>query len=398
MPEVTELKAITVTRRISRTGIEESRIEKLRKVVEEAAVAGPFSIIVAQIDPDAIGSAFGMQEVLAQLGHTSNIYYQGKVSHAQNEALCNKFGLMGRMRSIPNRFGESDDVPMSPDSARIAFNNSLVNPILVDSSRANDSRLPFPIAPVIVVDHHGQADVFEDVNTFIWVDETAGSACTMVAELLSEITPENWEFKPDLALMLALGIYTDCGDYLRTGERDDNAYTWVKRYASSTDLVNLAKYKRPFSFLKNLARAVQYVEKFDTYRKGRILGGMGRIPEKQGDDLAMVADELLRTVGAPLAVTWALIEKKERTGEITLNIRVCARSEDYTTNLAETLGNRFGKKAGAKNLPDGSAQGGALFEFPVGPWLKDDEMEEIVNRRIIEWFFEREESSTGDSE
>ena len=395
MPEATELKAVTVTRRISRTGIEESRIEKLRKVVEEAADAGPFSIIVAQIDPDAIGSAFGMQEVLSHLGASSNIYYQGKVGHPQNEALCNKFGLMGRMKPIPKPVVATDK-----GSQRLAVECEFSNPVLVDSSRANDSRLPFPVAPVLVVDHHGQADVTEDVNTFIWVDETAGSACTMVAELLSEVTPENWEFKPDLAVLLALGIYSDCKDGLRTGERDDNAFMWVKRYANSTDLINLIRYKRPFSFLRNLAHAVDYVEKYDTYRKGRIMGGLGRIPEKQGDDLAMVADELLRTVGAPLALTWAMVELKDQaTGTTTTKIRVCARSEDYTTNLAEALGTPFGNKSGAKTLPDGTAEGGALMEFPgLDPWLKDSEMEEFVNKCFIEWFFGSASATGSDSE
>lgn len=374
---------ITVTRRIKRPGIESNRVEKLRQVVDEAADGGQFSIIVAQIDPDAIGSAFGMQEVLSLLGKTSTIYYQGKVGHPQNEALCNKFGLMGRMKALPSRHDTE-----SGDPERNSIN--LTNPVLVDSSRANDSRLPFAIAPVIVVDHHGQSDVGEElVNTFFWVDESAGSACTMVSEILSEISPDNWEMKPDLAVLLALGIYTDCKDGLRTGERDDNAYAWIKRYANSTDLINLIRYKRPFSFLRNLAHAVSYVEKYDTYRKGRIMGGLGRIPDKQGDDLAMVADELLRTVGAPLALTWAMVEVKDpSTGSTTTKIRVCARSEDYTTNLAEALGTPFGNKSGAKTLPDGTAEGGALMEFPgLDPWLKDGEMEEFVNKRFIEWFF-----------
>ena len=397
MTEATETQpkteAIAVTRRIQRPGIEETRVEKLRRVVEEASDAGPFSILVAQIDPDAIGSAFGMQEVLSLLGRTSTIYYQGKVGHPQNEALCNKFGLMGRMKAMPSRYDAE-----AGESGRI--NIALSNPILVDSSRVNDSRLPFSFSPMIVVDHHGQSDIGEEsVNTFFWVDETAGSACTMVSEILSEISPENWEIKPDLAVLLALGIYTDCKDGLRTGDRDDNAYSWVKRYANSTDLINLIRYKRPFSFLRNLAHAVTYVEKYDTYRKGRIMGGLGRIPDKQGDDLAMVADELLRTVGAPLALTWAMVEVKDpTTGLTTTKIRVCARSEDYTTNLAEALGTPFGNKSGAKTLPDGTAEGGALMEFPgLDPWLKDGEMEEFVNKRFIEWFF-GSPSTSGESE
>lgn len=375
MTETAEMKAVAVTRRIQRPGIEESRVERLRRVVETRAEHGAFAIIVAQIDPDAIGSAFGMQEVLNLLGASSTIYYMGRVGHPQNEALCNKFGLMGRMRPMPS--------------------DKLDNIILVDSSRTRDSRIPYIVEPVVVVDHHGQTDIQEGENTFIWVDETAGSSCTMVAEILSEVTPEKWEFKPDLALMLALGIYTDCKSNTRAGERDNQAFTWVKRYASNTDLSALVNYKRPFSFLKNLARAVQYVEKYDTYRKGRILGGLGRIPEKQGDDLAMVADELLRTVGAPLAVTWAVVETKNaQTGEVVPKVRVCARSEDYTTNLSEALRTRFGDKSGAKILPDGSAEGGALFEFPgVGPWVVEGEMEDLIHRRIMEWFFDKEEAT-----
>jgi nanoRNase/pAp phosphatase (c-di-AMP/oligoRNAs hydrolase) len=268
-----------------------------------------------------------------------------------------------------------------------------INAVLVDSSRSKDSRIPYAIDPVVVVDHHGRSDVEETEDTFVWVDETAGSACTLVAETLSEITPEKWEFKPDLALMLALGIYTDTQSNTRAGDRDNQAFAWVKRYASATDLAALVNFKRQFSFMKNLARAVQYIERYDTYRQGRILGGLGRIPEKQGDDLAMVADELLRTVGAPLAVTWAVVETKSATtGEVVSKIRVCARSEDYTTNLSEALRTRFGDKSGAKILPDGSAAGGALFEFPgIGPWVAEVEMEDIIHRRIMEWFFDGEE-------
>jgi nanoRNase/pAp phosphatase (c-di-AMP/oligoRNAs hydrolase) len=378
MSETAEMKAAAVvTRRIQRPGLENDRAARLQRIVTEHTSTGPFAIIVAQIDPDAIGSAFGMQEVLNLLGASSNIYYMGRVGHPQNEALCNKFGLMGRMRPMP---GEKPD-----------------NIVLVDSSRGKDSRVPYLMSPVIVVDHHGRTDLEEGENTFIWVDETAGSSCTMVAEILSDVVPEKWEFKPDLALMLSLGIYTDCKSNTRAGDRDNQAFAWVKRYSSTTDLSALVNYKRQFSFLKNLARAVHYIEKFDTYRQGRILGGLGRIPEKQGDDLAMVADELLRTVGAPLAVTWAVVETKGQTGEIVPKVRVCARSEDYTTNLSEALRTRFGDKSGAKILPDGSAEGGALFEFPgVGPWVVEGEMEDLIHRRIMEWFFEQDEKPTED--
>ncbi|MGD9728566.1 MAG: bifunctional oligoribonuclease/PAP phosphatase NrnA [Nitrospira sp.] len=387
MTEMVQQEKTAVTRKLPRPGFDETRVEKLRRVADACSANGPFSIFIAQIDPDAIGSAFGMQEVLSVMGHTAHIYYQGRVGHPQNEMLCSKLGLTSRMRPIP-----VPDEHGPPDVL-------VTNVVLVDSSKKKDSRLPFELNPVIVVDHHEKSDIKDSDDIFLWLDESAGSASTMVAEILSEITPEKWEFKSDLALMLALGIYTDCKSNTRSGERDDQAYAWVKRYTDNATLADLVNYKRKFSFLEHLARAVAYVKKYDTYRKGRILAGLGRIPEKSGDDLAMVADELLRTVGAPLAVTWAMVEVKSAdTGETTVKIRVCARSEDYTTNLGETLSARFGDKSGAKSLPDGSAEGGALFELPgMGPWLKDDEMEEIVNRRIIEWFYDQKDTGTTDS-
>jgi nanoRNase/pAp phosphatase (c-di-AMP/oligoRNAs hydrolase) len=384
MTEVADEKAASaVTRKIPRPGIKDDRLLQFTKVLEEAnKYSGkPFSIIVAQIDPDAIGGAFGMQELLRVLEFESTIYYAGKVAHPQNESLCNKYGLLSKMRPVSELF--RDDV--GKEDRCFAE-----NVVLVDSNRAQDSRLPSSVTPVIVVDHHRNTDVKETDSSFVWLDEDGvGAASTMVAELLSELTPDDWEFRSDLAMMLALGIYTDTKGRTRAGARDDSAYAWCKRYANTSDLMHLILYKRPFTFLKNLSRGVQYVEKHDTYRQGRILAGLGRIPEKQGDDLAMVADELLRTMGAPLTGTWALIEGEDGA----CKIRFCARSEEPGINLTEHLQKRFGRNSGAKNLPDGTGEGGALFEFPTGPWLKDDEMEEIVNRRIIEWFFDKDDKS-----
>jgi len=147
-------ETMTVTRKIARPGIDESRIEKLKRVAEERSEYGPFAIFIAQIDPDAIGSAFGMQEVLTQLGHSSHIYYQGRVGHPQNEALCQKLGLMSRMRPImETEEAQSGEPPK--------------NIILVDSSRSKDSRLPFMVDPVIVVDHHEKSDIKDRGDIFL---------------------------------------------------------------------------------------------------------------------------------------------------------------------------------------------------------------------------------------
>jgi len=374
MTEAT-LEVQKVTRRISNSGLDGPRIDKFTRIVKTATEGDStdgdvsFTIIVAQIDPDALGSAFGMQALLDLLGHGSVIYYSGRVSHPQNEALCNKFNLLSKMTHI----------------SKIADEHKK-NVILVDSNRAKDSRMPVALAPVIVVDHHRDSDVVEDDNSFVWLDEEIGAASTQIVELLNHLAPPDWKISDSLALMLALGIYTDTKEMIRAGSRDQECYAWCKRYANYGDLLQMILYKRPFSFLKNLARAVGYVDKRNTFRQGRIVASLGHISSKQGDDLAMIADEFLRTTGVVLAVTWAVVEHNGIE-----SVRVCARSEDLTLNLGNFLKERFGEKSGAKLLPDGAGEGGALVELEVGPWLRKDEMVEAVGLRIIEWLFDHED-------
>lgn len=350
--------------------------EQIKALVSaRAGNAKEFNILIAQIDPDALGAAFGAQEMLRILGHESVIYYCGKVGHPQNEALCNKFNLFSKMRLLDKSRGKNDLQP-----------EQLTNVLLVDSNRARDSRIPIVVDPVIVIDHHKDSDVEQTAENVVWLDEDVGSASTMVAEILSAIAPEDWEFPQHIALMLALGVYTDTKSMIRAGERDQSAYTWCKRYANYTDLIGMILYKRPFSFLTNLSKAIDYVETNNTFKQGRIVASLGELPSKRGDDLAMIADEFLRTTGVVLAITWAVVEQNGNK-----NVRVCARSEDLTLNLSEFLRTRFGQKSGAKTLPDGAGEGGALVELEVGPWLREDELIEAVGRRIKEWLFDEPE-------
>lgn len=373
-PTITDVvEAQVVTRKIPRPGVEASRIDKLRKIVEKHSDA-TFHIVIAQIDPDAVGSAFGMYEVLTLCGATSiEILYSGVIAHPQNEAICNKFNLLGKMKKIT-------DLDSDPGGV-----------VLVDSCLRKDSRLPFEVDPLIVVDHHRDSDVVESSDKFLWLDDEAGSAATLVLELLSELGGEGWEFRPDLAIMLALGVYTDTKDLVNSHQRDSDAYGWAARYAPTADLKKLIQYNRPMSYLKLLAAAVESAGD-GNFRDGRVVASLGHIAAKHGDYLAMIADEFLRTTGVVMAITWAVVEQRRPDGEIKKNVRLCARSDDITLNLNQFLRERFGTGSGAKTLPDGVGEGGALVELELGPWLRESEMIEVVSRRIKEWVFGEEDA------
>lgn len=369
VPAATETsEPVGVTRKIRKSKARARAVDTLNSVLDTLGSSAEYTIIVAQIDPDAIGAAFGMQEILNLRDLRAQIYYSGKVAHPQNEALTNKYNLMSKMKHISEL----------PEGVEHNF-------ILVDSNRAHDSRMPLSTEPVIVIDHHLDSDVEDTEDNFIWLDPDVGSASTMVAELLSDVVPDDWEFPQPLALMLALGIYTDTKSMIRTCERDQHAYAWTKRYANYTDLITMILYKRPFSFLTNLASAVTYVEEHNTFRQGRVVASLGQISSKKGDDLAMIADEFLRTTGVMTAVTWAVVAHNDKK-----SVRVCVRSEDLNLNLSERLRERFGHKSGAKTLPDGAAEGGALIELEVYDWIREEEMVELIGRRIQEWIFDEE--------
>lgn len=311
-------------------------------------------IIIAQVDPDALGAAFGVKHYLARRGTESDVFFAGRSGHPQNEAIMNKFDLLGKMRPVAELVSDRPCV-------------------LVDSCRGKDSRLPFPIKPVAVIDHHRDTDLNLEEVGFVIIDDRVGSASTLVAEMLEE--PDLLD--PMVCTLLALGIYTDTKSMLRASERDHLAYAKVKDGATS--LGELINYTRPFAALGTLARAVRYVEENKTFKEGRMVASLGRLPTKRGDDLAFVADEFLRTTSCVLAVTWAVIEDK---------VRVCARSNDLTLNLGTFLRERFGGNCGAKMLPDGAGEGGALVQLEGGSaWLTEDELIEAVDRRIREWIF-----------
>jgi len=50
----------------------------------------PINVIMHNVpDPDAMGSAIGVQFLLRKLGKDSQIYYGGEISHPQNKTLVN---------------------------------------------------------------------------------------------------------------------------------------------------------------------------------------------------------------------------------------------------------------------------------------------------------------------
>jgi nanoRNase/pAp phosphatase (c-di-AMP/oligoRNAs hydrolase) len=376
----------------------EDRVSRLVRAVEQAPGNHCANIIIAQVDPDAIGAAYGIAEILQALGKETAIWYSGGFSHPQNRVIKNRFNLSAEMNHI-GRFSPTMEEKEDQQATR---NNNFV---LVDSNRANDSRLQYRIAPFLVVDHHKGSDLLdteEDVQFFadqgfLWLDEGAGSASTMVAELLQQcveagIMPEDWKMTEKLATLLAMGIYSDTKNLISGGVRDHEAFRWVSGWTTEATIAQLIDYPLEEPNIQNLCRALQKENR--KHQGAHLLSGMGLIDSDYADDLSTVADMLLRMPGVEISITWGGVRfVDEETGDETIKLRVCARSQTLTKDLAEFLRKRFKGKCGAKQLPDGRGEGGAMFELDFDGWMKPDELLEIVDRRLKEWLFDTEEAA-----
>ncbi|HTK60379.1 MAG TPA: hypothetical protein VL283_04240, partial [Candidatus Baltobacteraceae bacterium] len=168
------------------------RAKKLKAIVQKRGKK--WSILVAQVDPDGIATAFAIQAALESLDVECGIYYSGGFGHPQNRILYNEFELMKHMKPMKDLPG--DTVLALADSSRFT------------DSRFRDAqgrRMEFPAERFgLVVDHHLE-DVHE-TDAFLPIIITCGAAATLGWKLLCALGG-----KPDerLCQLTAVGIMSD---------------------------------------------------------------------------------------------------------------------------------------------------------------------------------------------
>ena len=345
------------------------RAKKFKEVVEHYRKSETcFNIIISQMDPDAIGSAMGTRYALKCLGaHRTRILYSGTIGHQQNRSIITKYDLTRKMTPLADMQGSFTD--------RDVY-------ILVDSSSTTDGRLGSftDFKPVITIDHHRAGNVLETDNTFAWIEDI-GACSTMVIELLTELGLLSFS-REDVAVpvILALGVYTDTKSLVDCDNRDRLAYGLIATHAKDTDLKQLIDYPYTPSYMRSLKNALD-----TSKREGAdLVCTVGFISADNSDDIALIANEMIRQDGITLAVVWGIVENKE------MFVRLSARS-DPSRPLSEFLRKRFGDKTGAKLSPDGTSEGGGIVELDLGFWATDKTKKlilDLVTERINEAVFE----------
>lgn len=323
--------------------LDDEKFHKFLQVCAMLTQEGSANIVIAQIDPDALGAAFFLASILDRKDCQIKIFFGGAVGHPQNRAIINKYDLSAKMSPISEL-------------------KEMKNIILVDSSLDQDGRLKSlgQIQPRMIIDHHRGGITDENEKSFYWIEDV-GSSCTMMTELASKL---KIDFKDihyqHIPILLALGIYTDTKALVSASNRDRKAYRQITNFVDTQELKQMIQFPLPMSYFVHLKHALDHLERKDS----RVVTGIGIILPEEGDDIAFIADHLFRMEGVTMAIAWGII------GD---TVRISARSSDLGTPLGDFLKKRFGTSSGAKLNPDGLGEGGALISFDLGPLMIDDE-------------------------
>lgn len=318
-------------------------------LVENISTSPSPAIVITQVDPDAVASAFALRFILQkQAGATVPIFYAGSIAHPQNRSILNKYNLLASMQDLSHM---KEDTQYSV--------------ILVDSNRKVDSRASrlAECDIVGVIDHHRDSDI-DPETCFMWIDDV-GSCSTLIAELAHTVLDGGIVLPDNLRVLLSLGIYTDTKALVSGSYRDREAYAWLTRNIDPSEVAQFVEYPLPESHFNHLREALSQMSR----KNDKIIASCGVMSDADGDDLSTIADYLIRMTGVTLVVVWAIIGSK---------VRVSARNRDLTTPLDQFLKERLGSRSGAKLAPDGRGEGGAILDLDLGFWYSEETKAHIL--------------------
>jgi len=267
-------------------------------------------------DPDAIGSALGMQFILNNLGWNSQIYYSGEISHPQNKTLVNVL-----------------DIPLSKTEENIEGIN-----ICVDGTEANSCVKTADF----VIDHHKNITKAK----LSIIEPSYGSCVSLIWQLFKELKIELTSEDSNVATALLLGVRTDTNDL--TSENmvveDFTAYQELLDFADKEALQKIMNYPLPrylYDKRINLHREGNFYES-----NGTFVGGIGFITGAQRDAIAILSEEYTRMESVNTAVIFAITDKK--------NLHVSIRSSLTSLDVGALCHELFGDFGGGKAYKGGA--------------------------------------------
>ena len=277
-------------------------------------------------DPDAIGAAFGLKNLLKHFNIDSTICYDGSIDKLSSSKMLEILNIeMYADEDIADNM-KKDDYIICVDSQKNAGN--------ITDLIGNE---------IATIDHHPTTSVnagvkykYKDIRFF-------GSCCTIIAMYYMDlnITPS-----PDVATALLYGLRMDTLQFSRgVCSEDISVFAFLHPLTDSTKLKKLEMNNLDFSDLKAYGAAIENIRVFDYL-------GIVHIPFDCPDSMvAIVADFILSLIEIDIAVVYCSRED---------GIKFSIRSESDTVDagwLVEEALRGIGSGGGHPTMA-----GGRIFE------------------------------------
>ena len=192
-------------------------------------------------DPDAISSAFGLQQFLLKYDIDATICYVGSVDRFNTRKMMDTFGIEIYSYDDINDMKEEDYI------------------VHIDCQKPNANTTDLPGNEIACIDHH---PVFVEEDSYRYTDIRITGACaSIIADYYkSTDTP----MSVDVATALAYGIKMDTYDFVRgTTPLDMDMMSYIFNFADWDKLNSMYNSTIEFQDLKAYGAAIENIDVFD---------------------------------------------------------------------------------------------------------------------------------------
>lgn len=228
-------------------------------------------------DPDAIASAFGLQQFLREYGIETIMCYEGKVEKLSTKKMFEVFGIISfPIEEIPDMRAEDYIV-------------------IVDAQKNNANITDFIGDEVACIDHHQVYGTCE----YHYSDIRNVGACSSIIAEYYKMT--DIPMSPKVAAALAYGIKMDTADFTRgTSIFDVEMFSYVYGKADTNLLNRMYRDVMEFMDLRAYGAAIDNIHLYDTI-------GFAKIPFDCPDALiAIISDFILALDIVNVSIVYAI--------------------------------------------------------------------------------------------
>ncbi|HWV56453.1 MAG TPA: bifunctional oligoribonuclease/PAP phosphatase NrnA [Longimicrobiales bacterium] len=295
-------------------------------------------------DPDAISSALAYRMLARTADITTDIAYEGRVSHQENLALVNLLDI--ELTRVTDTF------PLKEYDGAVYIDNQGTTTRLTD-------RLAVAGVPALaVLDHHAHQGLispeFSDIRA-------VGAAATILVDYIQsgeivELDPTQ-EDHVRLATALVHGLRSETSGFIRAGAEEYMAGAFLSRFIDVQLLESILRVQRSRGTMEVIRAALTD----RTVRGGFSLAGVGYLRHADRDAVPQAAEFLLSEENVHTAIVYGILLGEGEREVVVGSVRTSKLTLDVDEFLKTALGSDFRGRyyGGGRNRAGG-------FEIPTG--------------------------------